>query len=247
MARIGTALRSARERAGWSREALAYHSGLSVGAIAQIESGRRQEVRLGSLVAFANALGVSVDYLVGSESTVSPKLLGHSALLYGSDDEYLASAAPFVLEGMEHGDCILAITASRRIGLLRDALGPDASLVEFRDSADWYRTPIGALNLYRALIRDRFEQGAHWIRVIGEPIWAGRSETQVVEWTRYEAILNISLASSPATIMCPYDTRTVSDEIIARAYHTHPEVTEVGNATTSRAYQEPEELLISLT
>src|ERR1700738_2780915 len=71
---VGRTLRSARERAGWSREALAHHSGLSWAAIAQIESGRRREVRLGSLVALANALAVSVDYLVGGKATLSPKL-----------------------------------------------------------------------------------------------------------------------------------------------------------------------------
>src|SRR4030081_758764 len=86
--RVGRSLRAARGRAGWSREPLAHHSGLSWAAIAQIESGRRQEVRLGSLVALANALGVSVDYLVGSKATLSPKLLRHGAVIYDSDDEY---------------------------------------------------------------------------------------------------------------------------------------------------------------
>src|SRR3984893_14177140 len=100
LSRVGRSLRSARERAGWSREALAYHSGLSWAAIKQIESGRRQEVRLGSLVALANALGVSVDYLVGGKATVSSKLLEHRALIYGSDEEFLAWTVPFLVDGI---------------------------------------------------------------------------------------------------------------------------------------------------
>ena len=55
--RIGESLKAARERLGWSREALAYHSGVSWSAIAQIESGRRKDVRLSSLSALAEALG----------------------------------------------------------------------------------------------------------------------------------------------------------------------------------------------
>src|ERR1700722_2587304 len=98
--RIAQNLKSARERMGWSREALAYHSGLSWSAIAQIESGRRQEIRVSSLVALASALGVSVDYLVGGDATISPQLLGHRVLIYGSEDEYLESALPFLLEGI---------------------------------------------------------------------------------------------------------------------------------------------------
>ena len=55
--RIAATLKTARDRLGWSREALAYHSGVSWSAISQIESGRRKDVRLTSLSALADALG----------------------------------------------------------------------------------------------------------------------------------------------------------------------------------------------
>ena len=247
MSRVGASLRSARERAGWSREALAYRSGLSWAAIAQIESGRRREVRLGSLVVLANALGVSVDYLVGGEATVSPRLLGHRVLVYGSDDEYVASAAPFLVDGVARADCVLVVTASRQIGLLRDALGDDAMHVEFRESSEWYRSPGGAVDDYRTFLKERFGHGAHWIRIIGEPLWAERSGAEVVEWIRYESMINLSFASSPATMMCPYDTRSVPDEVLAGARQTHPEVAEADKVTTSSAYRAPEDFLLTVT
>jgi DNA-binding XRE family transcriptional regulator len=62
---IAAVLRRTREERGWSREELAVHSGVSHAAIAQIESGRRVDVRLRSLVALADALGVSLDELAG--------------------------------------------------------------------------------------------------------------------------------------------------------------------------------------
>ncbi|MGD0195929.1 MAG: helix-turn-helix transcriptional regulator, partial [Candidatus Dormibacteria bacterium] len=62
--RLALSLQSARERRGWSRETLAHRSGLSWAAIAQIESGRRREVRASTLLALSSALGVSVDYLL---------------------------------------------------------------------------------------------------------------------------------------------------------------------------------------
>src|ERR1700722_5577025 len=138
--RIGESLKSARERMGWSREALAYHSGLSWSAITQIESGRRQAGRVSSLVALASALGVSVDYLVGGAATVSPQLFKHRILVYGSDDEYVASSLPFVLEGIARSDCVLAVPSRRHMALLRDALGDNARRVEFLDAAEWYRS-----------------------------------------------------------------------------------------------------------
>lgn len=246
MSRVGVSLRSARERAGWSREALAYHSGLSWAAIAQIESGRRQEVRLGSLLALANALGVSVDYLVGGSSTVSPRLLRHRALEYGSADEFLASTVPFLMEGIARAETVLVVTAVRQIRWLGDALGDDASHVEFRESSEWYRSPTGALNDYREFIKDRFECGAPWIRILGEPVWAGRSDAEVAEWTRYESMINLSFASAPATIMCPYDARAVPEGVLADARHTHPQVAGAGNATTSTTYREPEQFLLTV-
>ena len=87
--RIGETLRAARVRLGWSREALAYHAGMSWTAIAQIESGRRQDVRLSSLTALATALSVSVDYLIGA-GPISPPLLEHLVLAR----EQVASAIP---------------------------------------------------------------------------------------------------------------------------------------------------------
>jgi len=195
--RLGSSVKSARERLGWSREALAYHSGLSWAAITQIESGRRREVRVSSLVALSSALGVSVDYLVGGAANASPGLLNHRVLSYGSDDAYLAAAVPFLLEGLERDECVMAVTTNAHIGVLRDALGSNATHVEFQDASEWYVSLLGAASRYRTFAQERFERGAPWIRIIGEPVWGGWSDEETTEWFRYEAMINLSFASSP--------------------------------------------------
>ena len=242
--RIGSSLKSARERAGVGREELAYRSGLSWAAIAQIESGRRQQVRLGSLVALANALGVSVDYLVGVSPTNEPKLLGHRLLVYDSDDQYVAAIVPFLARGIERSDSLLTVTGRRQIDFLRQALGKDSARVEFRDASQWYGSPRAALDGYRNFVNEKFESGSSWVRVVGEPVWQGRSNTEVVGWTRYESMINLALSSSPATIVCPYDSRSVPEVVLAGARATHPELTSTGEATTSPDYQQPEEFLL---
>jgi transcriptional regulator with XRE-family HTH domain len=242
--RIGRSVRSARERAGWSRETLAHHSGLSWAAISQIESGRRQEVRLSSLVALARALRVSVDYLVGD--TLTPTLLGHRAVIYGSDDEYVTSTVPFLVEGVTRSDCVVAVTSKRHIGLLRDALEGEASQVEFLDAAEWYRSLDGASNGYRTLLRERFERGAPWIRIVGEPVWIEWSEAQLTSLARYESLINLSLAASPATIVCTYDARAVPESVLTGARHTHPEVAQAGDVAANAAFREPEDFLLNL-
>jgi transcriptional regulator with XRE-family HTH domain len=242
--RIGGSLRSARERKGWTREALAYHSGLSWAAIAQIESGRRQQVRVSSLVALASALGISVDYLVGGEATVSPQLLGHRVLIYGSEDEYLASAVPFLLEGIARSEAVLCVPTRRQGDLLHDALGDDAQRVEFLDSSEWYRCLRAAADGYLTFVKERFERGAPWIRILAEAVWAGRSDAEVVEWFRYESIVNLALASSPATIVCSYDARSLPDAVLIDARRTHSQLVAAGHSTASLAYREPIDFML---
>ena len=244
--RIASSLKSARERLGWSREALAHQSGLSWSAITQIESGRRQEVRASSLLALASALGVSVDYLVGGAATVSPGVLNHRLVTYSSDDEYVASSIPFIREGIERADCVLAVTAIRQSGLLRDALGGNARNVEFLDASEWYRSFPSAARGYRLFVKERFERGAPWIRIIGEPVWTGHSESALAKWFRYEALINVSFASFPATIVCTYDTRSLPEGAVDNARRTHPQVIGAGEVSANPAYREPEDFLLTI-
>ena len=166
--RIGASLKAARARLGWSRETLAHLSGLSGSAVAQIESGRRKDVRLSSLSALAKALGVSVDYLIGAATATAPQLLEHRLLIYGSDEEYLGSAIPFFAEGIERSECLLAVTTDDQIGLLRGSLADRADDVEYADSSLWYRSPGTAVEGYRAFVNQKLEEGAAWIRIAAE-------------------------------------------------------------------------------
>lgn len=241
---IGSVLRAARERAGWTREALAYHSGLSCAAIIQIESGRRRDVRIGSLAALAEALGVSIDYLAGETRVAPSQLLEHRGLVYDSESHYLATVVPYLRQGVLQGDAVLAVTTNSQIRRIRTALGNDVGRVDFRSSAGWYRSPMDALKKYRAYLERRLDSGARWARIVGEPIWTGRSDAEIEDWVRYEAIINLSLAAQPATIMCPYDVRSIAPSIVVAAHRTHPELADGTNVALNSAYCQPETFLL---
>lgn len=243
--RIATNLKTARERLTWSREALAYHSGVSWSAIVQIESGRRKDVRLSSLSALANALGVTVDYLVGSAaaSTV-PQLFEHRVLTYGSDEEFLAAAVPFLSEGVEKSQCLVAVLTPHNAGLIRDSLGERSELVEFADWPDWYRSPKEALSRYHEIVKRKVEAGAPWIRVVAEAAWCDCSDAELLAWTRYESLVNLAFATSPVTILCTYDERSLSAEAVAEARTTHPNITCGSDTAASADYRDPKDFLI---
>jgi hypothetical protein len=172
-------------------------------------------------------------------------LLQHDALIYDSDHEYLSSLVPFLLVGVKRSEAVLVVTTRKRIAMLREALGSDAAHVEFRNSAQFLRTPTGALTGFRRFVNRRFEDGAAWIRILAEPVWAGRTEVEVAQWMRLESLVNLTFASSPATFICPYDGRSVAEPILANARHTHPQIAEAGGVTPSSTYLEPEEFLLT--
>lgn len=58
-------LRRLREQRGWTQEDLAARSGVPQGTISNIEAGRTQSPRLGSVEALATALGVTVEEVTG--------------------------------------------------------------------------------------------------------------------------------------------------------------------------------------
>jgi transcriptional regulator with XRE-family HTH domain len=241
---IATSLKAARERLGWSREALAYHSGISWSAIAQIESGRRTDVRLSSLSALAQALGVAIDYLGGSAAAVPPPMLQHRVLVYRSTDEFLDVVVPFLQEGIERSDALLVVTTAQCLRPVRRSLGDGVEKVEFADATDWYSSPAETLRHYRSFINDRLDDGCKWVRIVGEPVWADRSRAEIREWTRYESIINLSLAAAPATILCPYNANSVPASVLRDAGCTHPECAQADGSTASSSYREPEEFLI---
>jgi hypothetical protein len=57
-------------------------------------------------------------------------------------------------------------------------------------------------------------------------------------------MLNVALATSPATIVCPYDTRSVPASVIVDVRCTHPEVLVGTTSTTCADYRPPESFLL---
>jgi transcriptional regulator with XRE-family HTH domain len=235
---IGARLRAARLRLELSREALAVHSGLSWSAIAQIESGRRTNVRPQTLAALAEALGVSIDYLVHG-IPASPPMLEHRALLYETDEDFVGTVGPFLAQGLERSEGVLAVTTKPNLDAVRDYLGRDAAEVEFIEARDWYSAPEPVLSSFQAFVTSKLDAGAPWVRIVGEPVWSGRSDTEIGAWTRYESLFNLVFGASPMTVVCPYDTRSVPEAVADQALCTHPYTVGPAGVASSSQYVDP--------
>jgi hypothetical protein len=181
---------------------------------------------------------VTIDYLVGGGRT-STAMLDHQALVYADADELAETAGRFLEQGVERSEAVLAVTTKENIKLLRKRLGSAAKSVEFIESTTWLTTPAAALDGFKAFSSANLEGGARWVRILGEPIWEGRSEAEVHSWTRFESLFNLVFAAWPMTVLCPYDERSAQPEIVRQARVTHPHTIGPGSTASSDDYADP--------
>ena len=58
---------------------------------------------------------------------------------------------------------------------------------------------------------------------IGEPVWPGRSDAELVECSRHESLLNLAFdGGRPWRLLCPYDSVQLTPSVLAEACRNHP-------------------------
>jgi anti-sigma regulatory factor (Ser/Thr protein kinase) len=159
--------------------------------------------------------------------------LVHQALLYDSEEHFVAEMAPFVREGIERGETIFAATSKANAAALREELGDDASHVRLEDTTEWEIRPYERLQAFRQMVTDLPEGGS--LRAMGEPVWDG-SDAVVRQWARYESIINLALERAPMRFVCLYDSGALPDRILEYAGQTHPQRVEGGVAIDSERF-----------
>lgn len=239
---IGLRVRTARARLGWSREALAFHSGVSWAGIGQVESGRRRDIRAGTLAALAAALGVTTDYLLLGRP--GARMFDHRLLVYSSEEELVAAAAPFLAGAAEPSKAALAVASKRNISLLRHAVGRAAAGVRFAESSGWYTSPLGALNAYEEFCATSLEQGAAWLRIVAELGWAHRSPSAARPWIRFESLLDLVFANLPVSILCVCDADSLRPAIGRQLSVTHRDQTPSGGPAPVSSDTDPRAFLL---
>jgi anti-sigma regulatory factor (Ser/Thr protein kinase) len=144
----------------------------------------------------------------------------HPAWYYRSEQEYLQGLVPFITEGLAAGDPVAAAVPSANLAVLRDALGADAERVRLMDMTEAGRNPgriiAGVLRAFADAHPDRH------VRIIGEPIWPGRSSSEYPACVQHEALINLAFAGRDVTIVCPYDAVRLPPHVLDDAEATHP-------------------------
>lgn len=158
----------------------------------------------------------------------------HPALFYRGPREYLRGIMPFLRGGLAIGEPVAVAVPEPNLTLLRTELGASVSRVHLIDMSEAGRNPgriiPGVLRAFADLHPDRR------VRIVGEPIWPGRSETEYPACLQHEALINLAFSGRAVTILCPYDTDGLDPGVVKDAEATHPVLIEDGGLHLSADY-----------
>ncbi|MFF5787949.1 anti-sigma factor RsbA family regulatory protein [Streptomyces sp. NPDC012693] len=156
-------------------------------------------------------------------STVAtPEGFVHPALFYRTEQEYIQQTLSFLREGLANGEPMAVAVPGPNLELIKSGLGADAEGVLFLDMTEAGRNPGRIIPKVLRGFADAHPKDR--VRIIGEPIWAGRSAVEYPACAQHEALINAAFEGRAATILCPYDETRLDETVIADAKATHPTV-----------------------
>ncbi len=146
--------------------------------------------------------------------------LQHAAMPYRGADELAAGVASFVQAAARAGGAVLIAAAAANLRFLRERLHAMDGQVAWADISSAGLNPARLTALLRQFAAARAGQRLWCVQ---EPAWPARSAEELREVCRHEALLNLALAGTQVSILCPFDTR-LGGAVIACAEQTHPAV-----------------------
>lgn len=161
----------------------------------------------------------------------------HDALFYAGTAEFVDRTAAFIDDSVTRREPILVFVSAEKIGLLRDRLGGEPDGVRFADMAQIGQNPARIIPAWREFVAEQAPSSGRF-RGIGEPIWAERSASELIECERHEALLNLAFADAPAWwLACPYDTGSLAPEVLEEAKRNHPHLIDGDERRESGTYR----------
>ncbi|MFB8008678.1 anti-sigma factor RsbA family regulatory protein [Nocardia sp. NPDC056000] len=158
----------------------------------------------------------------------------HPAFFYRDSHEYLSGTMEFIRAGLANAEPVAVAVPAENLDLLRDALGADAGAVRLLDMSVAGRNPGRIIPGVLRAFTDRHPDSR--VRIIGEPIWAGRSALEYPACAQHEALINTAFAGRAATMLCPYDIARLDPGVLDDALMSHPTSIDTGVESISPSY-----------
>jgi anti-sigma regulatory factor (Ser/Thr protein kinase) len=154
------------------------------------------------------------------EHTFAP-VDAHQALFYKDAGEYLEGILDFINPALDRDEPVAIAVPEPKLRRLRAELGNRAAPIEFLDMFELGRNPGRIMPAVLEMIE---RHASRPLRLVGEPIWPGRSPEEIREATRHDALINLVWPHANISVLCPYDVARLDDQVLRDAEHTHPGV-----------------------
>jgi anti-sigma regulatory factor (Ser/Thr protein kinase) len=156
----------------------------------------------------------------------------HLAFFYRDERAYLSQLVAFAADGLKVGEPVFIAVPGPKGGLVREQLARPGDLL-FADIAEFGRNPARIIPEVHDFIARHPGQR---VRYIAEPIWPGRSDAEICEATRHEALINLAFSTASATMVCLYDAAQLAPSVVAAAGRTHPGILANGRPAIATRY-----------
>ena len=162
----------------------------------------------------------------------------HKALIYGSEEEFMDLALPFVEDGLQAEEPTLVAVQQCHLENVRAALGGTPDGLALHSVEEIFETSARTRDRFARWASERSESAGR-VRLMAEPPWATGNEARVRDWARHEAVINVAFSDLPVSFVCPYDARELPGEVIEHAHDTHPEIVDGSGCSASSSYVDP--------
>ncbi|MEU7001226.1 sensor histidine kinase [Nonomuraea sp. NPDC046570] len=158
----------------------------------------------------------------------------HPGLFYKGAGEYLAGTLSFIRDGLAAGEPVAVAVPAVNLALISGELGDQADRVLLTDMGEAGRNPGRIIPAVLRAFADRHP--GERVRIIGEPIWPGRSAAEYPACAQHEALINLAFAGRPVTILCPYDAEHLDRVVLDDAVRTHPVLRDASGERESEGF-----------
>jgi len=148
----------------------------------------------------------------------------HAAVVYDSDDALGDRAAPFVREGLDRGETILAVVPAQVERVLRSVLGGDGDRVHWREPGLAHRRMGEAYEDCRGFLADQHAADRPARLLTGNDLDRDPDPDRLTAYLRYEAASTAVFRPYGFPWVCLYDRRRHPAQLVDHVGEVHPQL-----------------------